>query len=66
MKGEKNAIRNEKNESCTAFEFQIDITSKKSIDELIEISIRKFEKIDAVVNNAYPRNKNYGRARRPR
>lgn len=40
--------------------FKLDITSKKSIQELIK-SISKTEKIDALVNNAYPINKNYGK-----
>jgi len=38
-----------------------DITNKDSILDLINFSKEKFEKIDAVVNTAYPRNKNYGR-----
>jgi NAD(P)-dependent dehydrogenase (short-subunit alcohol dehydrogenase family) len=38
-----------------------DITDKNSILELIEFAKEKFGKIDAVVNTAYPRNKNYGR-----
>ena len=40
----------------------MDITSKKSIQEAIEYLDKKYAKIDALVNNAYPRNKNYGRA----
>lgn len=39
---------------------QLDITSKKSILELIENVRAQYGRIDAVVNNAYPRNKNYG------
>lgn len=38
-----------------------DITSIENIKNLIDISLKKFGKIDALVNNAYPRNKNYGR-----
>ena len=38
----------------------IDITSKSSICSAIEIIKEKFGRIDAVVNNAYPRNSNYG------
>lgn len=49
------------NISSNAFEFETDFTSKKSIDDLIEKITEKFGKIDAVVNNAYPKNKNYGR-----
>jgi NAD(P)-dependent dehydrogenase (short-subunit alcohol dehydrogenase family) len=40
---------------------RLDITSKKSILELIENVRAQYGRIDAVVNNAYPRNKNYGR-----
>ncbi|BCB96326.1 SDR family oxidoreductase [Dissulfurispira thermophila] len=39
----------------------VDITSKKSINDCIEIVYKKYGKIDALVNTAYPRNKNYGR-----
>ena len=39
----------------------LDINSKESILSLIENLQSRFGKIDAVVNNAYPRNKNYGR-----
>ncbi|MHA1395366.1 MAG: oxidoreductase [Promethearchaeota archaeon] len=42
--------------------FQVlDITSKESINFLIELVNNKYGKIDALVNNDYPRNKNYGR-----
>lgn len=40
---------------------KLDITSKESINSLIEEVKIKFSRIDALVNNAYPRNKNYGR-----
>ncbi|MBT5400244.1 SDR family oxidoreductase [bacterium] len=36
-------------------------TSKKSIDSLIQKVHTKYGRIDALVNNAYPRNKNYGK-----
>jgi NAD(P)-dependent dehydrogenase (short-subunit alcohol dehydrogenase family) len=39
----------------------LDITDKASIDGLIEALHAKYGRIDAVVNNAYPRNKNFGR-----
>lgn len=39
----------------------LDITSKASIDQLIDGLHNRFGRIDAVVNNAYPRNKRYGR-----
>lgn len=40
---------------------KLDITSKESLSECIEYLNEKYGKIDALVNNAYPRNKNYGR-----
>ena len=39
----------------------LDITLKQSIKDIICFTIEKYGKIDALVNNAYPRNKNYGR-----
>lgn len=39
----------------------IDITSKESVIDLINQVEAKYTKIDGVINNAYPRNKNYGR-----
>lgn len=41
--------------------FLMDITSKESIEIFIKSVKNKYGHIDAVVNNAYPRNKNYGR-----
>jgi NAD(P)-dependent dehydrogenase (short-subunit alcohol dehydrogenase family) len=38
-----------------------DITSLGSVRDLIGTTARRFGKIDAVVNNAYPRNQHYGR-----
>ncbi len=40
---------------------KLDITSKDSLTNCIEYLDKKYNKIDALVNNAYPRNKNYGR-----
>lgn len=40
---------------------QLDITSKDSLVKCIEYLDKKYGKIDALVNNAYPRNKNYGK-----
>lgn len=37
-----------------------DITNRKDIMNLIESTLNKFKKIDVLVNNAYPRNKNFG------
>jgi len=39
----------------------LDITDKTSVAKLIETLHRRHGRIDAVVNNAYPRNRNYGR-----
>jgi len=39
----------------------MDITSITSLQKSIEYCHDKYGKIDALVNNAYPRNKNYGR-----
>lgn len=38
----------------------LDITSKKSISEMIDVLHSRYGRIDALVNNAYPRNKKYG------
>ena len=40
---------------------EVDITSKESLADLISRLHDKHGRIDALVNNAYPRNKNYGR-----
>ncbi|MEA3315143.1 MAG: oxidoreductase [Campylobacterota bacterium] len=39
---------------------KLDITSKSSLDNCIKYLDKKYGRIDAIVNNAYPRNKNYG------
>jgi NAD(P)-dependent dehydrogenase (short-subunit alcohol dehydrogenase family) len=38
----------------------LDITSKDSILDLISDLMQRYGRIDGIVNNAYPRNKNYG------
>jgi len=40
----------------------LDITSKESIISVISEVLNSYGRIDAVVNNAYPRNHNYGQA----
>ena len=40
--------------------FGIDINSKESISELVVLLSKKYGRVDALVNNAYPRNKTYG------
>ena len=50
------------NEAKKNVEFvKIDITSEKSIESVISYLDKKYGKIDAIVNNAYPRNSNYGK-----
>lgn len=44
-----------------SFYVEMDITSKSSIDSAISLLESKYGKIDALVNCAYPRNKNFGR-----
>lgn len=39
----------------------LDITSKESLNNCIQYVNKKFGKIDALVNNAYPKNKNFGK-----
>lgn len=40
---------------------KVDISSEASVKNMIRYVLKKYKKIDALVNNAYPRNKNYGR-----
>ena len=42
--------------------FELDITNKDSIQRVIEKVTEEYGSIGAVINNAYPRNKNYGRS----
>lgn len=44
-----------------AYPVHLDITSEESVLQAIADVSEKYRVIDAVVNNAYPRNKNYGR-----
>jgi NAD(P)-dependent dehydrogenase (short-subunit alcohol dehydrogenase family) len=44
-----------------SFAVEMDITERNSINASISDINRQFGSIDAVVNSAYPRNKNYGR-----
>ena len=59
----KNVARqiNDELGSERVFAVEIDITSKKSLQKATKGLQAKFGQIDALVNNAYPRNKNYGR-----
>ena len=40
---------------------KVDITNKGYIRGMIDVILKRHKVIDALVNNAYPRNKNYGR-----
>lgn len=40
---------------------ELNITSKESTVSMIEVLHNRYGRIDALVNNAYPRNQNYGR-----
>jgi len=40
---------------------KLDITSKESLKQCIKQLDKRYGKIDALINNAYPRNKNYAR-----
>jgi NAD(P)-dependent dehydrogenase (short-subunit alcohol dehydrogenase family) len=53
-------IQEDLNSKCIFF-VQMDIVSKSSIQKCIDYVHKKYGKIDALVNNAYPRNKNYGK-----
>lgn len=46
---------------CVLHPESVDIIAKASLQGLIQRVLLRFGKIDAVVNNAYPRNKQYGR-----
>jgi len=50
-------ITNEEKEN----HYKIDITSEESVKDVIKKIHEKYGKIDAVINSAYPRNKNYGK-----
>lgn len=53
-------LKKETNNNNIFFQ-KCDITSVSDIQSLIDMVLGKFNTIDALVNNAYPRNKNYGR-----
>jgi len=56
----KNDLSKELNSQNIDFK-KLDITSKDSLINLINYLDSKYSRIDAVINNAYPRNKNYGK-----
>lgn len=56
----KNTLSKELNTSNIDF-VQLDITSKESLDNCIDYLHNTYKRIDVLVNNAYPRNENYGK-----
>jgi NAD(P)-dependent dehydrogenase (short-subunit alcohol dehydrogenase family) len=56
----KNRLQSELNTSNIDF-IELNITSKDSLQSAIQILQKKYPSSDAIVNNAYPRNKQYGR-----
>jgi len=60
-----NKIKNLLSEECQTSNIdvvELDITNKDSIRDSIDYLDGKYQKIDALVNNAYPRNKSYGKS----
>ncbi len=47
---------------CDVYFFRCNTNSEKDVRELVKFTVSKFGKIDALVNCAYPRNKNFGRS----
>lgn len=41
--------------------YKLDINNKLNVESLIAYLNKKYQRIDALINNAYPRNKNYGK-----
>ena len=65
-------INKEQGENCKKYQQEVlktdrivftelDINSSSSINKMIEKITTRYGKIDALINNAYPRNKNYGK-----
>lgn len=52
---------NQELDSTCIDSIHLDITSRPSITAMIDVLHARYGRIDAIVNNAYPRNKNYGR-----
>ncbi len=44
----------------TLSEVKVDITNEESVQEMIALVLKKFGRIDGLVNNAYPRTKDWG------
>ncbi|RDU73866.1 flagellin modification protein A [Helicobacter anseris] len=56
-----NVIQKIDSKGLNSFFVKLDVTSKDSIQEAIKIIHEKYGKIDALVNNAYPRTKKWGK-----
>jgi NAD(P)-dependent dehydrogenase (short-subunit alcohol dehydrogenase family) len=57
----KNELSKELNKNNIDY-IKLDINSKLSLEKCIEFVDDKYKKIDALVNNAYPKNKNFGKS----
>lgn len=60
QKAEKTASNINSSYPCKAYPIKLDINSKESIEEAIKDIENNIGVITSLVNNAYPRNKNYG------
>lgn len=54
-------VKSQIDDNNRLFVEKLNITDKDSVNTLIKYIVNKFGKIDALVNSAYPRNKNYGK-----
>jgi NAD(P)-dependent dehydrogenase (short-subunit alcohol dehydrogenase family) len=59
--GVKEKVEEERKTKSNIDFVHMDITSESSVQNAIENVVSKYSKIDALINNAYPRNKNYGK-----
>tara|TARA_Y100001935_G_C17267372_1_gene489934 strand:+ start:355 stop:1110 length:756 start_codon:yes stop_codon:yes gene_type:complete len=50
-----------KDNNINLLNVNVDITSKTSIDKMIQTVIEKYGRIDGLINNAYPKNQHYGK-----
>lgn len=55
------AMKLENNLGKRAKAYEVDITSVESVQNMIDNILKEHKEIDVLINNAYPRNKNYGR-----
>ena len=57
LKELKNSLKNDEN----ILDLTLNISDKKNIDDALKSSVKKFSKIDAFINCAYPCGKNWGK-----